>query len=324
MRRPLSFTALTSCALLALLWSAGPARAASTGGIQVIVTDPNGTLLAGATLIVTDPLAPSFRQDAKTDKKGRAVVMGLPPRSYDFRVEKEGHQIYESNFAAHAGEMTRKDVKLPALGAAGEIQPGGAEGEEKVVEKKVDPWAVAYNEAVPLYQGDKYEEAIARLDASLLSKPDYAPALTLKGIILEEHARCDEAAPILKQAWAADPNSSKGALGPLVRCLEKTGMKDEAASYRKILSEAGRSKADLYNEAVVKINEGDDDDAAPLLEQALQQDEKFALAQYQYGLVLFRRGDIAGAVARLETYLRLAPNGEFAADARDLLKALKP
>lgn len=301
---------------------APPAFAATTGAIRAIVTDANGAPVEGALLVVTDPTSATFRLETKTDKKGRADLIGLPPRDYRYRVEKAGFQSFESNFTAHAGDTEQAKVTLQAVAADATIEKNAA-GEELVVEKKVDPWAVAFNEAVPLYKEDRDEEALARLDASLQAKPDYAPALLLKGVIEEEHGRCEEAIALLKQAHTIDPGAS-AALSPLIRCLDRTGRKDEAAGYRKVLAATGRSKTDLYNEAVTAINAGDDAAAAPLLEQALQQDANFAPALYQYGLVLFRRGDTAGALARLEGYLKIAPKGEFAEDARSLLQALKP
>ena len=302
-----------------LLFVPRPAEAGNTGSFQVDVADPNGAAIAGARVVVTDPANASFRQEESTDRSGRASLVGLAPRVLNFHVEKGGFQGYESNFIAAAGGTEKRKVTLHPLGGGA----GGPEPASGITEKKIDPWAVAFNEAVPLYRANRTEEAMARVEASLKLKPDYAPALALEGTIDADRGKCDEAIPRLKQAHALDPGS-RDALGPLILCLEKAGMKEEAASYRKIQAQAGRTVSDLYNEAVTSINSGDDAAAAPLLEQALKQDEKFAPALYQYGLVLFRRGDLAGATARLETYLKLAPTGEFAADARGLLKALRP
>jgi tetratricopeptide (TPR) repeat protein len=311
---------LAGVASLLLLCVPAPALAGNTGSLQVDVVDPNGAALAGATIVVTDPANASFRQEETTDRSGRASLVGMTPRALNFRVEKEGWQGYESNFMAAAGGTERRKVTLQPLGA----QAGGGAGPAgDSADKKTEPWAVAYNEAVPLYHADRNEEAMAKVEASLKLKADYAPALALKGTIDAEHGKCDEAIPLLKQAYVLDPGA-RGALGPLITCLDKGGLKDEAASYRKLQAQAGRTVSDLYNEAVADINKGDDAAAAPLLEQALKQDERFAPALYQHGLVLFRKGDVAGATSSLETYLKLAPNGEFAADALGLLKALKP
>lgn len=313
---------LAAAAILLAGWPR-PADAGNTGNLQVDVVDPNGAAVAGARVLVTDPQNAAFSQETLSDRRGRAVLAGLTPKALNFRIEKEGYQAYESNFLAHAGDTEKKKVTIYSLDAALAGAGGGAAVPGATVGKEVHPWAIAFNEAVPFYREDKDEEAMSKLDAALKLKPDYAPAMTLKGTIFQEHGRCDEGIPLLKQAYALDPNS-RGGLGPLILCLEGAGLKDEAETYRKIQSQVGRPKTDLYNEAVADINKGDDAAAAPLLELVLKQDETFAPAVYQYGLILFRRGDVAGAASKLEAYLKLAPGGEFAADARDLLTALKP
>jgi len=323
MKRYAFLVPAAAAAALTLLLSVAPARAGNTAMLVIDVADPNGAPIDGATVVVSDPDLATFRLEGKTDARGRAGLAGLTPRSYVFRIEKEGYQGYESNFVARAGDTERKKVTLRILGAAPAGRPPEEEPAGAKVETKTLPWAAAFNEAVPLYSADKDEEALAKLDAALQLKSDYAPALALKGTIQEEHGRCDEAIGLLQQAYTLDPGR-KEALGPLIRCLDKAGRSSEADGYRKLQSQVPRSKADLYNEAVTKINAGDDAAAGPLLEQALSADAKFAPAQYQYGLILFRRGDVAGAVERLTTYLKLDPSGEFAGDAKGLLAALKP
>jgi len=296
----------------AVLGTVTTVQAGNTGILRLDVLDPHGAPVEGARVVLTNPVIGSFKMEAATDKRGRASFLGLPPGELAYRVDKGGYQSYESNFMARAGETTSLKIKLSALG-------GGAPAEAKQGDAA---WVTAHNEAVGLYQKDKQAEALQAAERALAAKADFVPALALKGIILEGQGKCGESMTPLKQA--CQPGSAPpDALAALIRCLEKTGKKEEAAAYRKMQEATGRSVTDLYNEAVAKINAGDDDAAAPLLEQALRQDQGFALAQYQYGLILFRRGDVPGAIARLETYLKLAPNGEFAADARDFLQALE-
>lgn len=298
------------------------ALAGNTGNFRLEVVDEEGKPVEGAKVSVTDPANASFRMEATTNAEGRADLLGFVPRAYDFRVQKQGFQIYESNFMTSAGNRTDKKVTLNRLGA-GAVVEKGAEGEARVVEKESDPAAVAYNEAARLYNEGRSGDAMAELEKSLTAKAGYVPALALKGILLGEEGRCEEAVPVLKQAHEADATQAT-ALGSLVRCLDKLGKAEEAAGYKKLLESSSRPASDLYNDAVTSINAGDDAAAEPLLKRAVEQDPAFAPAQYQYGLVLFRRGDLPAAVERLETYLKLAPQGEFSADAKGLVSALKP
>ncbi len=314
----------SALAFIVILAGTGLLRAGNTGSLRVDVTDPNGAPIEAASLLLTDPVNACFKMESSTDKRGRADLLGLAPRDYEFQVAKEGFRSYRSNFTAHAGERIERKIALEPLEAGAVVRKEGLHGEEAlVVVKGTDERAAAYNEAVRLYDADRNAEALASLESALAQDPAFAPALALKGIILEEEGRCDESTPVLERAVAVD-TSLREALPPLIRCLERAGRAAEAAAYREKLSASIRSKTDLYNEAVLRINEGDDGAAAPLLEQAIALDPAFGPAQYQYGLVLFRRGETEEAVNRLERYLQLEPDGEFAADARALLDALAP
>ena len=46
-------------------------------------------------------------------------------------------------------------------------------------------------------------------------------------------------------------------------------------------------------------------------------------AHYQLGMVLLNEGKMPEATAALETYVKLAPNGQFAAQAKALIAQLK-
>ncbi|MBI3450748.1 MAG: carboxypeptidase regulatory-like domain-containing protein [Acidobacteria bacterium] len=310
-RRP-SRNTMVVLAALALAAGWRPAGAGNTGNFQLDVTDAAGAPIRGAAVTILDPDNPSFRQDAITDAKGRAVVAGLPPRPFNFRVTRDGYQGYESNFVSAAGGVEKKKVTLKALEAVAAA----------AVETRDQPWVAEYNEAVSLYHSDANDAALARLDAALKLKADFPPAISLKGTLLKDRGRCDEAIPLLRQAYALDAGTT-AALGPLAECLDQKGQKEEAEAVRRKLPASAASKSDLYNQAVAAINRGDDGAAAPLIEKCLGLDSKFAPAVYQSGLILFRKGDVAAAAARLENYLALDPKGEFAEEARGLLKAIK-
>jgi len=305
-----------------MLASISMAPAADTGSFRLEATDEDGKPVEGAKITITDPSNASFHMDGKTNAKGRLDLLGFKPREYNIRVEKEGFQIYESNFLTSAGTRTDKKITMARLGA-GAVVEKTAEGEARVVEKAPDPAAVAFNEAVRLYNEGRGDEAMSELEKSLAAQPGYPPSLALKGILFGESGRCEEAVPLLKQAHDAGATETS-ILANLVRCLDTLGRSEEAAGYKKTLDASERPASELYNDAVLRINAGDDDAAGPILERAVRQDPSFAPARYQYGLVLFRRGDIAGAVEHFEAYLKLAPAGEFAADAKNLLSALKP
>ena len=77
-------------ALLLLLCSAGGTFAQTiTGRISGTVTDPNGALIAGASVTVTNAATLQSRQ-ATTDANGFFVVTNLPVGTYSVAVERQG------------------------------------------------------------------------------------------------------------------------------------------------------------------------------------------------------------------------------------------
>ena len=108
--------------------------------------------------------------------------------------------------------------------------------------------------------------------------------------------------------------------GVLAEAYEKSGQKDKAAEYRKKLPADSNS---LFNEAARLINEGKDNQAEPLLKQAITANDKMAVAYYELGMLYVRSSKNADAKSNLEKYLELEPNGKEAATAKEMLKYVK-
>src|SRR5438105_1051182 len=77
----------------------------------------------------------------------------------------------------------------------------------------------------------------------------------------------------------------KDMFGVLAEAYEKSGQKDKAAEYRKKLPADSNS---LFNEAARLINEGKDNQAEPLLKQAITANDKMAVAYYELGMLYVR------------------------------------
>src|SRR5207247_5763258 len=88
-----------------------------------------------------------------------------------------------------------------------------------------------------------------------------------------------------------------------------TGQKEKAAEYRKKLPADANA---LFNEAARLINEGKDNQAEPLLKQAISANDKMAVAYYELGMLYVRASKNADAKTNLQKYLELDPNGKDA------------
>src|SRR5262249_18614955 len=114
------FSTLTLFCTLAMFML--PALAQSTissGSIQGTVTDPNGAVLPGVAITITNK---ANGQVAKltSSSTGTYASGALQPGNYDVRIEAKGFQTEVLTVAVQVGVVTSGDAKLP-LGRANEV-----------------------------------------------------------------------------------------------------------------------------------------------------------------------------------------------------------
>src|SRR5256885_1739730 len=83
------------CVLFALLLLSLPVMAQTiTGTISGIVTDPQGSVIPGATVTLIDEKTNSTRSDV-ANEEGRFSFTAVQPGNYTLRIEREGFQALE-------------------------------------------------------------------------------------------------------------------------------------------------------------------------------------------------------------------------------------
>ncbi len=112
------------CLLLAL----SPLVLAQSERARIIgtVTDPQGAVVQGATVTVTN-VATGIETKSKTDQEGRYQASELPIGSYKVKVEHEGFKTTETpSYALEINQVLRLDVKLPVGGRNEIVEVTGA------------------------------------------------------------------------------------------------------------------------------------------------------------------------------------------------------
>ena len=97
------------------------------GGIQGTVTDPNGAVIPGAEVTITNPET-GLTRTTQTDSEGGYLVSELPIGTYQVTVKKAGfHDLTVRNVKVEVSTTTRADVPLLVAGGADVIDvPSGA------------------------------------------------------------------------------------------------------------------------------------------------------------------------------------------------------
>ena len=92
------------------------AQATATAELRGVVTDPNGSAVAGATVTATDNNKGTTRT-ATTDSDGNYVILSLPPSIYTVNVSVSGFAAKTfNNVSLEVGQQSALDVKLSVGG----------------------------------------------------------------------------------------------------------------------------------------------------------------------------------------------------------------
>jgi tetratricopeptide (TPR) repeat protein len=122
-----------------------------------------------------------------------------------------------------------------------------------------------------------------------------------------------------------NPNSSEAYTGltGVYNAQKKFDLAAAASAKAAELSGAGGGSEAAYNQGVILFNSGKFEEARAQFEAAAVADPNNGLAQYQLGMTSLNLGQIPQAVAALEMYLKVDPDGEKAAEVKAALPALQ-
>src|SRR6266852_6681508 len=97
--------------VLALLFASPIFAQSATGILRGVVSDPSGTPVAGATVLLTTPGGNSM--DTATDKEGVYQFKDLPAGTYEIKAVLKGFALYgKPGIVVAAGQTVRENVQL--------------------------------------------------------------------------------------------------------------------------------------------------------------------------------------------------------------------
>lgn len=315
------------------------AQAQSTGRVSGRVVDSAGKPIAGAKLTFkrTD-INQSI--EISTNAEGRYFRI-MDPKEFSITIEANGFNTHQDRMKVPLGNEEKRNFTLltpnEAAKQAGAADPSLAAQNES---------ANAYNSAVALFNEKKFEEALAptetahkvALEAIAQAKDEATKKeatdrlATMEKLIAVvyyeagkklEDRRADlngKAEPMLARLFEANPKSMQYA-SYLADIYKLQGKEAEAAKFTAIVEALEGPRADRpYNEAVDAFNAGDFPKAKNRLERAIQVDAKYEKSYYLLGMVEYSLMNMKGAKACFVKYLELAPNGDKAAEVKEILK----
>jgi tetratricopeptide (TPR) repeat protein len=304
-------------ALVVALGLAAPAAAQSTGMVKGKVVDAKGQPIEGARVLIEYADGVNRKNETKSNKKGEFIQIGLFPGNYRITASKDGVGAQTFDVRVRIGQAAEVNFQLsPQAGMSEEdkkrsaaLQGALTSGEALLKEGKHDEAIAKFNEALAVLpnchvcyyyigtanaQKQQFPEAEAALKKASEIKPDFAEAYNALAGVYNQQKKYDEA--LAASAKAAELSGAGGGAG---------------------------NAAAIYNQGVSLWNAQKFPEAKAQFEKAVAIDPNMAEAWYQLGMANLNTGDMPGAITAFEGYLKAAPNGPKAAEAKTILSQLK-
>jgi tetratricopeptide (TPR) repeat protein len=306
--------------LAVVLAISAPALAQSV--VRGKVVDAQGKPVPDAN-IVFEAEGVNRRTQLKTDKNGDFLQVGLQSGSYQVTASKDGVGSATQTARVSQGQNQPLNFTISPASAAAAAS-AGMTAEEKEAAAKVQAAASA---AVAALSAKNYDEAITQFNAVIAVRPTCADCYVSIGSAYSAKQQYDQAEAAYKKAIELKPDSGEAYTGltSIYNAQKKFELAAEASAKAAELSGgAGGGGAEaVYNQGVILFNGGKFAEAKTQFEAATKADPTMGMAYYQLGMTALNLGQIPDAVAALESYLKVDPDGPKAAEVKASLPALQ-
>ncbi len=302
---------ITSFYTVAVVLALAAPVAAQTGLVKGKVVDADGKPVANAAVSIEFMEGISRKLSTKTDRRGEFVQLGLQSGGYRIiaTADKLGSGYADINI--RVGNSSDVTITLSP------VPPG--------TDPKLAALKVAFDAGVVASRAKDFDTAIAKFQEALAAQPDCPECYYNIGYAYLEKKDEKQAEENWKKALEqkADHAETLNALATLYNTQKRF---DEAATVgaRAAASAPGGSADAIYNQGIILWNAGKIGDAKVKFEEAVAADPNHADSRFQLGMALLNEGKVPEAVTSFEAYLKMAPSGQFAAQAKAMLAQLKP
>jgi tetratricopeptide (TPR) repeat protein len=346
--------------VLAVGLSAPLAFSQTTGTVKGVCTDIEGKPITGAVVQLVG-VETGHTYNIKTNAKGEYFTLGIVPGKYNFKLSKDGTEIFHiNNVTVGLDELELNfDLKKEQVNAPQNLgktpEQIAAEAAERTKAAKDQNTVKALNdkirEAGAASDAGDFEKAIAVLnDANAMDSTrdliwyklgDAYRASAGKTDPAEKEKRYEMAvtdyqkAIEIRKTDTKDPDSNKklaAYYNNLADVYNKTHKVDDAVKTYGLAAQidpAGTAGYN-YNIGIVYMNAGRADESVAAFDKVIAADPNKALAYYYKGIDLIGKATLKGdkmiapdgTVESFQKYIELEPNGPLTQTAKDMLASI--
>lgn len=300
-----------------------PASAQLTSVIRGKVIDEAGKPVEGA-IVAGTYLGDVKREFAnvKTNVKGEFLRAGLAPGNWKVTAAKEA-------LVGNVNVVLTLDPAIVtiALGAPKNAAPAGMTAKQiEENNKKQAQMETDFNAAKTAFDSGDYDGAVINLQKIIVALPTCAACYLSMGDAYNKKGDMENAEKAYLKSIELDATKPQpyAALATVYNAQKKFDDAGKMGAKASELSDAagGGDASSAFNQGVILFNQGKPADAIAHFDKAAKLDPKMADAWYFAGLsrVASKGAATDDAKAAFREYLKLAPDGQYAAIARDIIK----
>ena len=256
----------------------------------------------------------------KTNKKGEFVQIGIFPGDYVITAEKDNEKA-NAEMPVSIGENPDVNMKLSHTGPSPEARP------------KQDALQKSFDEGVAASKAGNNDEAIAKFTEAAGMVPNCADCYYNIGVRQRAEAESAGGRRGLQEGhraqarsratrWRTSPTSTTPRRSWISRSRRRA-RPDSAAAARPARRRRWRQPDVALQRGRHPLEPGQVSRGQGQVRGAAKADPSNAEAQYRLGMANVNLGDMAGATAAFEAYLKAAPNGPHAAEVKGFIAAMK-
>jgi tetratricopeptide (TPR) repeat protein len=300
-----------------------PASAQLTSVIRGKVTDEAGKPVEGA-IVKGTYLGDAKREfdNVKTNVKGEFLRAGLAPGNWRVTATKDAlvgneNVVLTLDPAVVTIKLGSPKNAAPAGMSAKQIE----ENNKKQAELETD-----FNAAKAAFDSGDFDAAIISLNKIIVALPTCAACYLSLGDAYSKKNDMANAEKAYLKSIELDPAKPQpyAALATVYNSQKKFDEAAKMGAKSNELSDAagGGDASSAFNQGVILFNQGKPAEAVVHFDKATKLDPKMADAWYYAGLsrVAAKGAATDDAKVAFREYLKLAPDGQYAAIARDIIK----
>ena len=296
----------------------------SLGEMPVVkgtIKDTKGNPIPETNLKIYSEDLPGWEKIIKTDANGYFETKSLRFALVNIHANKKGYrdQIYQ--YDQPKKDYTVKDFKLQTL-----EEYFAETGQEMPGKRELTPEELAvdyYNKAVEPYRSKDFEQAKVFALKSYEANPKQGEALKIlvySTYNLKDYKSTLKYAQAYLELHPGDANITQYA-SESARMTNDTKL---VKQFKEELKASGNITAEsVFNDAVIALNAGNDEEGKKLLNEAISMDGNMADAYNQLGKIFIREGDFDEAIKNFKIFLKKAPkNHKDRQEVTDLIVTL--